>query len=227
MFHACMILALAAALLGSALRATPAQARARGTAPAAPVSLGADGKASAAGFLNPDGTLKLDGNFNGALSLDGYKVRIDPQRGPVFAPQSAKAASSADATLGNWADVGGGGSGALNGQVHAIAYVGTDVIVGGEFTDVDNISEADDIAVWDGSSWSAMGSNGYANGALTGTVYALAVDSSDNLYVGGSFFGVYDGSTWHPEASRIAKWDGSHWSALGYGASTSSATSPT
>ena len=43
-------------------------------------------------------------------------------------------------------------------------------------------------------------------------VYALAVDSSGNLYAGG-FFTTAGGVA----ASRIAKWNGSTWSAMGAG----------
>ncbi|OYW76940.1 MAG: hypothetical protein B7Z37_06375 [Verrucomicrobia bacterium 12-59-8] len=45
-----------------------------------------------------------------------------------------------------------------------------------------------------------------------GTVYAMAVDGSGNLYVGGTF--TMAGSA---AASNIAKWDGTVWSALGTG----------
>jgi hypothetical protein len=65
--------------------------------------------------------------------------------------------------------------------------------------------EANGIAKWDGSAWSALGSgmNGYA--------YALAV-SGTNLYAGGNFT-----SAGGVPANNIAKWDGSAWSALGSG----------
>ena len=44
------------------------------------------------------------------------------------------------------------------------------------------------------------------------TVYALAFDASGNLYAGGGFTTAGGVS-----ANRIAKWDGSSWSALGSG----------
>ena len=46
--------------------------------------------------------------------------------------------------------------------------------------------EADYIAKWNGSAWSALGSNGSGDGALNTDVDALAVSGSD-LYVGGDF----------------------------------------
>ena len=44
------------------------------------------------------------------------------------------------------------------------------------------------------------------------TVFAVITDSANNLYVGGSFMSI--GSV---KASRVAKWNGSSWSALGKG----------
>ena len=57
-----------------------------------------------------------------------------------------------------------------------------------------------------GETWSPLGSG------MDKEVYALAFDSNGNLYVGGSFT-TAGGVT----ANRIAKWDGTSWSALGSG----------
>ena len=51
-----------------------------------------------------------------------------------------------------------------------------------------------------------------------GSVSAIAVDGSGNVYVGGSFTMI--GTV---PANHIAKWDGSAWSALGSGISGSNA----
>ena len=59
------------------------------------------------------------------------------------------------------------------------------------------------------ANWISMGGYPGANG----TVYALAVDGSGNLYAGGDFTLIGDVAP-----SRIAKWNGSAWSALGGGA---------
>ncbi|MBE2186251.1 MAG: hypothetical protein IAE99_05705, partial [Rhodothermales bacterium] len=111
-----------------------------------------------------------------------------------------------------WSATGPVANGA-NGQVRAIAVSGSDVYVGGLFTDLEGIAEADYVAKWDGSAWSALG------GGAQGQVSALAVSGSD-VYVGGSFSSVYSsGTTEVSGTSRIAKWNGSAWSALGGGAS--------
>ena len=96
----------------------------------------------------------------------------------------------------------------ISGTVLAMAVSGTDLYVGGTFTLAGAVSVSN-IAKWDGSSWTALGSG------TNGLVLAVAVDGSD-LYVGGNFTTAGGVS-----ASNIAKWDGSssNWSALGSGIS--------
>jgi hypothetical protein len=160
-------------------------------------------------LLNPDGTLKLDGSYSGALDLDGWQVDIDPERGPVFSSTLVSA----------WSSLGSGdGDGALNHHVMAIAVSGVYVYVGGFFTDVNDngtpLPAADYIARWDGANWSALGSNGAGNGALNNDVFSIAVSGTD-IYVAGWFENVNNSGTALPAADYIAKWDGAGWSALG------------
>ena len=81
--------------------------------------------------------------------------------------------------------------------------------IGGDFTTANDVI-ANNIAKWDGSSWSALGSG------VNDEVDALAVSGSD-LYAGGLFTTV--GGV---VANGIAKWDGNSWSALGSGMSYNS-----
>ena len=81
---------------------------------------------------------------------------------------------------------------------------GTNLYAGGYFTTAGGVP-ANNIAKWDGSAWSALGSG------MNGTVYALAVSGTD-LYAGGHFT-----TAGGVPANYIAKWDGSAWSALGSG----------
>ena len=125
----------------------------------------------------------------------------------------------------NWSALGsnGAGDGALNNRVYAVAVSGTDLYVGGEFTNANNNTAADYIAKWDGANWSALGSNGAGNGALLNNrVYALAV-SGTTLYVGGGFTSVNNNGTPLPAAVAIARWDGANWSALGSGCANTGA----
>lgn len=69
---------------------------------------------------------------------------------------------------------------------------------------------ANNIARWDGNSWSALGSG--IKYLYDIPVNALAFDSKGNLYAGG-YFDTAGGVA----AKNIAKWDGNAWSALGSG----------
>jgi trimeric autotransporter adhesin len=147
---------------------------------------GADGSVSAA-VVDGSGNLYIGGDFTAV--------------GDVIANHIAKWNGSSWSALGS----GMGGVDYGNGTiVYALAVSGSDLYVGGQFTTAGG-SAATNIAKWDGSSWSALGSgvNGYA-------VYALAVSGSD-LYAGGSF------SMGGVSVNPVAKWDGSSWSALGSG----------
>ena len=115
-----------------------------------------------------------------------YPVRIDP----TF-------------TDANWVDIGGivGAGGSVDA---AVIDSSGNLYIGGFFTVVGDV-EANYIAKWDGTNWSALGSG------MSSYVYTLAV-SGTNLYAGG-YFTTAGGVP----ANHIAKWDGSNWSALGSG----------
>jgi hypothetical protein len=108
-----------------------------------------------------------------------------------------------------WSALGSGS--AINGVVYSLAFDNSgNLYAGGDFTTAGGAT-ANCIAKWDGNSWSALGS-GISGGSGNTPVYALAVDSSGNLYAGGNFT-TAGGVT----VNFIAKWDGNAWSALGTG----------
>src|SRR6266568_2956678 len=145
---------------------------------------GTDGQVSAA-VLDGAGNLYIGGNFSVA--------------GDVFANGIAKWDGN------NWSALGSGmGGGLPSTYVFALAVSGTDLYAAGNFTNAGG-SAANNIAKWDGSNWSALGS-GFNGGAAV-----LALSGSD-LYAGGSFTNA-GGNT----ANHIAKWNGSSWSTLGSG----------
>ncbi len=96
----------------------------------------------------------------------------------------------------------------VNGVIYSIASYQNNIVVAGGFTRAGGVN-AKNIAVWDGSSWSALG--GGVGNTDEDTVYALAFFNG-NLYAGGSFSSAGGNS-----ANNIAKWNGSGWSALGSG----------
>ncbi len=167
--------------------------------------------------VGPNGTGAPTGGV-AAIAVSGSNIYI----GGAFVnadgiPQAdflVKWNGTAWSALGSSSD---GTNGALNSGVNAFAFIGSDLYVGGSFTDAAGIPEADFITKWSGSTWSALGSDGAGNGALRqgtpgkgGYVRALAVAGID-LYVGGDF---WEAGT-DIAAGNVAKWDGSTWSALG------------
>ncbi|MBF9224278.1 T9SS type A sorting domain-containing protein [Hymenobacter ruricola] len=104
------------------------------------------------------------------------------------------------------------GNGVNGGIVSALAEAPNgDIYVGGTGINVRvGSSFARGVARWNGTSWSLLGTS-FSNG-VNGDVYALAVAPNGDLYAGGSF-NQAGGTT----AIRVAKWNGTSWSALGSG----------
>ncbi|MEJ7693430.1 SdrD B-like domain-containing protein [Daejeonella sp.] len=104
-----------------------------------------------------------------------------------------------------WSPLGTG----VNGKLYAIAHIGTDIYVGGEFTMAGGVP-ANNIAKWNGSTWSALGQGLTGIFSKVNAILAVGTD----LYVGGTF-SLAGGVS----ANCIAKWDGYNWTALGAGIS--------
>lgn len=88
--------------------------------------------------------------------------------------------------------------------VNTIAVDGNNVYIGGQFASVDGV-RAQNLAMWDGARWSAVG------GGTDAEVEVLLFHDG-TLYVGGDFTQV--GAL---NANGIATWDGAAWSPLGQG----------
>ncbi len=107
----------------------------------------------------------------------------------------------------DWSPLGSPAINGTNGVVKAFTRYNGNIIVTGSFTYGGDIL-ARNIAMWNGSSWSPLGSG---IGSPSDTVYSLVVYNGD-LYAGGNFTSA--GGT---PANNIARWNGSSWSALGSG----------
>jgi hypothetical protein len=148
-------------------------------------------------LLNLDGTLRPDGTFNGAVDISGWDVTLDPDSGPIFSPQ---------ALTYTWENLGTGVEGLLNGEVYAIAISGTNVYVGGRFTNAGGVTGANYLARWDGAQWHAVGGPNAINKLVT----TIAISGTD-VYVGGEFTDAGGNSA----ADYFARWDGAQWYAVG------------
>ena len=133
-------------------------------------------------------------------------IQFDPALGPGISPET----NCLNIMRFDGNDFGWIMGTGLNGIPVAIAALDTNVFAAGSFTVAGGIV-ANQIAKWDGSSWSSVG------GSVVGSGTVLALTTlGNNLYAGGTFTNI-GGVT----VSRIAKWDGANWSALGSGVSAS------
>ncbi|PKL36497.1 hypothetical protein CVV38_01160 [Candidatus Peregrinibacteria bacterium HGW-Peregrinibacteria-1] len=109
-------------------------------------------------------------------------------------------------TSDNWSALGEPGDGFDQG-VFALEVDSQGLLyAGGAFANVVGGPEANNIAMWDGQTWTPLGSG------LNNTVNSIAIDSQDNIYVTGTFTEAGGVS-----ANFIAMWDGQTWSPLGSG----------
>lgn len=154
-----------------------------------------------------------------ALAVSGGNLYVG---GAFTIPGLASANRIAKWNGSEWSALGGG----LNGSVRALAVSGGDVFVGGSFTiatNVGGIVAVNRIAKWNGTTWSALGLGLGLSGAPNqggGVVNALVVSGPD-LYVAGDFRFATNLGLNAIRVDHIAKWNGSTWSALGAGMSSS------
>jgi hypothetical protein len=107
----------------------------------------------------------------------------------------------------------GTGGGAVTGISRGLGASGTDVYLGTDATDVAGIPQADHVAKWDGSAWSAVGSNtAGSDGYFTGTVAINAITTSGSRVFAGGQFQDANGD---PLADSIASFDGTAWQPVG------------
>jgi hypothetical protein len=96
----------------------------------------------------------------------------------------------------------------LNGTIYAIDVdLNGNVYVGGSFANIGTLTDVNNIAKWNSTSnaWEALGTTK----GVIGTVYAIKVDASNNVYIGGRF-NTAGGIT----VNNIAMWNGT-WNTVG------------
>jgi hypothetical protein len=113
-------------------------------------------------------------------------------------------------TTSTWSTLNSGAFNGVKGWVSAITINGSDVYVGGDFTQLGDGTSADYIAKWNNTSNSWLTLTGGSFNGLNSWVWAIAIIGS-NVFAGGEFTQLGDGKTF---VNYIVKWNG-NWSAFG------------
>jgi hypothetical protein len=158
--------------------------------------------------LTPERRVDLEmirkSGYQGPLNWEGYQIQLDPVTGEpmIRSPRVTSSMDHPDDVY--WDNTVSPSIPGVDGYVMAMTTYNGLLIIGGSFNVAGDV-RADNIASWDGSSWSALGSG------TNDQVQVLTVYGSQ-LIVGG-WFTAAGGDT----ANYIASWDGSSWSTLGAG----------
>ncbi len=156
-------------------------------------------------ILREDGSI-ITGT-NGAYNAEGYTLVTDDNNKPKLIKTEELYKPKANTNI-TWSTLGSGNMGVLRKNnytsiVRAIAVIGNDVFMGGNFDLADSLTVSNIVKYnITTNKFSSLGTG------VNGQVYAFAVIGT-NLYVGGSFT-----SAGGINAYYIAKWDGNNWSAL-------------
>lgn len=173
--------------------------------------------------INVNGIAKWDGLTWIPLDtsddfVTGYAFSLfkgDLYFGGMFAVLNGTSVSNIAAWNGvNWNNVGGGVSIPASSNfpaVFSMASTNDTLYVGGKFENATNDGKpivVNNIAAWNGTSWSALGSGlAFPTAPVFAKVNAIAISGND-IYVGGEF--TEAGSV---AVGNLAEWDGAHWNA--------------
>jgi hypothetical protein len=162
---------------------------------------------NAAGKFNGVGIYALAADSNGVLYAGGAFTNLE---GLAAADNVAYLDGTGWHAMGS----GGGTCGcAVSDIVRSLVAVGTTVYIGTDAQNVAGIAQADDVAEWNGSAWTAMGSNtGGADGWFPASTSINAMTSDGtNVYATGNF----SNANGDPRADEIARFDGAAWHSVG------------
>ena len=158
-----------------------------------------------------------DGDINGgvyALTADAGGTLY--AGGQFINMAGIPAADHVAAYDGTWHALGSGpsaGGGAVDDYVRSLASSGTDVYIGTDAVNVAGIPQADHVARWNGSAWSALGANsGGTDGWLPATAFVYAIAATDSQVV---VTGSFQNAGGNPLADNVASFDGTAWTPLG------------
>jgi hypothetical protein len=158
------------------------------------------------------GWLPLGNGMNSNVSAMVTAANGDVYAGGLFTMAGVVAANK----VAKWNNGAGWtplGNGINFGSVLSMAISGSNLYVGGTFPFADSIS-VNHVARWNGNTWSALGSGIDSGSSSTIQVSALAVHGSD-LYAAGNIT-----SAGGVLVTAIARWNGTNWSSVGSGLST-------
>jgi hypothetical protein len=153
------------------------------------------------------GVYALTADSNGTLYAGGQFINM---------ATIAAADHVASYSGGVWHAMGSGpsaGGGAVDSFVRSLTAKGTDVYIGTDSTDVAGIAAADHVVRWNGSAWSAMGTNtAGSNGWFPASSFIDSMTTSGSLvFAAGSF----QNANGDPRADFVAEFDGSAWHPVG------------
>lgn len=169
----------------------------------------------------PSSTVTSDGDFNGGIYAMDSDTNGNLYVGGGFTnvddmPLASKVAYLD--TVGVWHAMGTGANPtlpAVDSFVRTLTVQGTDVYIGTDSNNIGGLANADHVAKWNGSAWSAMGSN------TAGTNGWFTDPSNTYLYgmtTSGSFVfvtGQFQNANSNPRADYVAYYDGAEWHNLG------------
>lgn len=156
----------------------------------------------------------LGSGMNGSVSALAVMPNGDLIAGGLFTTAGGVAARSIARWNGSsWGTLGTGLSSLPNQIVRALAVLPSgSLVAGGQFSAAGGVA-ANSIALWNGTSWSPLGSGVMFDTSL-GTVSCLTVLPSGDVIAGGLF-----STAGGVPAKGIAQWNGSSWAAWGTGLS--------
>ncbi|HEX2897134.1 MAG TPA: hypothetical protein VHP63_03690, partial [candidate division Zixibacteria bacterium] len=165
-------------------------------------------------FTSREGRIDLNAlrqsGYQGSLNIEGLNVLIDPITGELVAKYPPGISSATDSNDIYWDNTPSNSLPDISGEVDALAIYDSKLIAAGWFLYASG-KLVNNIAAWDGNSWSSLGSGITTEDFFIGGVRALIVYDG-KLIAGGDFNGAGGIS-----ANNIASWDGTNWSPLANG----------